>query len=182
MTRRVFQRFAWTLTVSLRRYTTIAPTSFARLGVWDKMQKKVWSKEETADEVPLNQWHEIKCEMIGTSSGHGKIFIHVAPGFQGNLYIDDVEIVWGGPTPVEKAIDLAMDACKATHSEHTTKMRVNLLDARDLQAVDWGGASDPCVRAMRASERAKRAQRPFLGSLRASTPGGAKPKCERSER
>jgi hypothetical protein len=158
------------------------------------MQKKVWSKEETADEVPLNQWHEIKCEMIGTSSGHGKIFIHVAPGFQGNLYIDDVEIVWGGPTPVEKAIDLAMDACKATHSEHTTKMRVNLLDARDLQAVDWGGASDPCVRASEASAKTRSwalygrahqgaqslsasgasAKTRVLGSLRASTPGSAK--------
>jgi hypothetical protein len=126
-----------------RKYLTQPPKSFARLGVWDKLKTRVWSKKETADEVPLNEWHTLECSIIGTSSGRGKIFLYVPEGYQGSVYVDDMEIIWGGPTPTEQRITKAIAACEQTHTDHTSNMRVNLLDARDLQAVDWGGSSDP---------------------------------------
>ena len=75
--------------------------------------------------------------------GRGKIFIHCDEGFQGSLYIDDVELIWGGPTETERMVDKVVKACAIEHSSHTENMRIGLCDARDLSAVDWGGASDP---------------------------------------
>ena len=124
-----------------KKYTTVRPTAFARLCVWDKIKTVNWSEEEK--DVPLNEWHTIEITMIGGRSGKGKIFMHVGEGFQGSVYLDNVEVIWGGPTPTEKAITRAIESCEKTHQEHSESMRVGLLDGRDLQAVDWGGASDP---------------------------------------
>ncbi|GMI00578.1 hypothetical protein TrLO_g8327 [Triparma laevis f. longispina] len=130
------------LTTTTNRYKNKPPTAgFARIGVWDKGKVTVWSDEDA--QKPLNKWHTIQCQMIGTATGRGKVFIHCAEGFQGCLYIDDVEVIWGGPTETERMVDKVVNACEITHSSHTEKMRIGLCDARELSAVDWGGTSDP---------------------------------------
>ena len=128
-----------------KRYKSKAPVEgFARIGVWDKSQTRVWSDTmKSTDEVPLNKWHTIETKMVGTTTGRGKIFIHCDEGFQGALYIDDVEVIWGGPTETERMVDKVVKACAIEHSSHADNMRIGLCDARDLGAVDWGGASDP---------------------------------------
>lgn len=108
-----------------KKFKSKPPTSFARIGVWDKKDCKVWSKKEAAGEVPLNEWHTIEVQMIGTSSGRGKIFIHLEEGFQGNLFIDDVEVIWGGPTETERLVDQVVNACKIEHVSHARKVRRN---------------------------------------------------------
>ena len=91
----------------------------------------------------LNKWHIITCKMVGTETARGKIFVHMPLGYQGELYIDDVEVIWGGPTETERLVDRVVEACKIGHLEHSKTIRIGLCDARDLSAVDWGGSSDP---------------------------------------
>ena len=125
------------------RYKSKPPTSRASLGVWDKKNTRVWSQEESESNVPLNKWHTISCKMVGTATARGKIYVHVPIGFQGDLFIDDVEVIWGGPTETERLVDRVVEACKIGHLEHSEMIRIGLCDGRDLSAVDWGGSSDP---------------------------------------
>ena len=127
-------------TLALLNHPEPLETTYARMGVWDRKNYRIWSPLK---ECRLNEWDTIEVSMVGTETGRGRIFIHTEPGFRGHLYIDNVEVIWGGPTETERMVDKVIKKCETNHRSHTDFMRIKIIDARHLSAVDWGGTSDP---------------------------------------
>jgi len=126
-----------TLALSLLDYPPPLQPTRAKLGVWDKENYRAWGPTTPCEP---NTWETIEVQLIGTQTNRGKIYVHVDPGFRGNLYIDRVEVIWGGPTETERMVEKVINKCGTNHELHSNSMRIKIIDARHLTSVDWGGA------------------------------------------
>lgn len=70
-------------------------------------------------------------------SEHLRIAVHTGGAYQGNIYVDKVELFHGGPTPAERAVSSIYDAMNDPRSTSLKVRVIATIPATGIVLLNW---------------------------------------------
>ncbi|CAM9846328.1 unnamed protein product, partial [Laminaria digitata] len=116
-----------------------------RLVLWDMRD----GKETSVPATKMGEWEPLECQIVPSRSEHLRIAVHTGGGggaYQGNIYVDAVELFHGGPTPAERSV-FSIHGVMNKPIIMPSKVQVRVESACNVRAADAVGTSDPFVKA-----------------------------------